>query len=65
MHETLYSHDCALIVSSMLYFPVVMNRGTLLLSRANLLLELGLVPVALRAVNIDASQRHEIIELLD
>ena len=40
-----------------------MNRGTLLLSRANLLL--GLVPVALRAVNIDASQRHEIIELLD
>ena len=40
-----------------------LNRGTLLLSRANLLLEL--VPVALRAVNIDASQRHEIIELLD
>ena len=40
-----------------------LNRGTLLLSRANLLLEL--VPVALRAVNIDASQRREIIELLD
>ena len=40
-----------------------MNRETLPLSRANLLL--GLVPVALRAVNIDASQRHEIIELLD
>ena len=44
------------------FFLSSLKRGTLLLSRANLLL--GLVPVALRAVNIDASQRHEIIELL-